>query len=348
MPDRSIDASVEWIRQLQRENGQIPWFDGGHSDPWNHVEAVMALCVGGELDAAQRGLEWLSNTQLGDGSWFHYYLDHAVESARIDLNVVAYVASGVWLFRAYAGEHRAREFFPMVSRALDFVCRWASADGFIPWSLDQTGRVAREGLLTGSASLVHSLRCGVALATDWGGDGARWSTVAERLAHVVAVHPDAFADKHQFAMDWYYPVLAGVLEGERARAHLSRGWSTFVREGEGVCCVSTSPWVTAAETSECVLALAALGERESARQLYSWTLRHRLPDGSYLTGLVGEPPVSFPDGERSSYTVAAAILARAALDDTSAVVELFRVRGATPVTTCARCDVVASPVVNPR
>ena len=33
------------IASLQLANGMIPWFDGGHCDPWNHVETAMALDV---------------------------------------------------------------------------------------------------------------------------------------------------------------------------------------------------------------------------------------------------------------------------------------------------------------
>ena len=54
--------------------GQIPWFDGGHCDPWNHVEAAMALTVTGYLEEARAAYRWLARRQLGDGSWFNYYV----------------------------------------------------------------------------------------------------------------------------------------------------------------------------------------------------------------------------------------------------------------------------------
>ena len=60
-------------------------------------------------------------------------------------------------------------------------------------------------------------------------------------------------------------------------------------DGYGVRCVSTSDWVTAAETAECVLALDALGLTARALDLFSYTAappprgrrlldRHRLPE----------------------------------------------------------------------
>ena len=41
----------------------IPWFPGGHCDPWNHVETAMALDVGGLHAAAERAYEWLVGIQ---------------------------------------------------------------------------------------------------------------------------------------------------------------------------------------------------------------------------------------------------------------------------------------------
>src|SRR3546814_2851253 len=52
----------------------IPWFPGGHSDPWNHVEAAMALDIGGRRAEADRAYEWLVGLQRDDGSWHQYYI----------------------------------------------------------------------------------------------------------------------------------------------------------------------------------------------------------------------------------------------------------------------------------
>ena len=41
------------IAEWQLPDGMIPWFPGGHADPWNHVEAAMALAVTGHLDEAE-------------------------------------------------------------------------------------------------------------------------------------------------------------------------------------------------------------------------------------------------------------------------------------------------------
>jgi hypothetical protein len=65
-------------------------------------------------------------------------------------------------------------------------------------------------------------------------------------------------------MDWYYPVLSVPCPGEAARDRLESRWDEFVLDGVGVRCVSDQPWVTAAETAECVMALDAIGMRDNA------------------------------------------------------------------------------------
>jgi len=39
-------ATGHAIAAVQRHDGQIPWFEGGHCDPWNHVEAAMSKTSG--------------------------------------------------------------------------------------------------------------------------------------------------------------------------------------------------------------------------------------------------------------------------------------------------------------
>ena len=40
-----IRQTGESIAELQLSSGMIPWFPNGHADPWNHIEAAMALDV---------------------------------------------------------------------------------------------------------------------------------------------------------------------------------------------------------------------------------------------------------------------------------------------------------------
>jgi Prenyltransferase and squalene oxidase repeat len=320
-----VMATARAIAALQRPEGMIPWFEGGHCDPWNHVEAAMALSVCGLIDEAVAAYRWLARCQLPDGSWFNYYQGDAVKDVRLDTNVCAYLATGAWHHYLITGDVEfLGELWPAVERGIDFILRWQQPDGSVLWSLDSSGRAESYALLTGSSSIYHSMRCAVALGECLAKDRPDWELAAGRLGHAVAHHPGAFAPKVEFAMDWYYPVLSGAVAGEAGRRRMAEGWSSFVLEGRGVRCVSTGDWVTAAETAECVLALDALGLRSEALELFAAGQNLRLPDGSYWTGVVYPAGETFPADERTTYTFAAMVLAADALSGTTPAAGLFR------------------------
>jgi hypothetical protein len=304
----------------------IPWFEGGHCDPWNHVESAMALSVAGLDAAADNAYLWLAHTQLPDGSWFNYYLaGSGVKDPRLDTNVCAYVATGAWHHYVTTEDLGfLEELWPVVDRALSFVLRWQLADGTVRWSIDPDGRPQPYALLTGSSSIYHALRCGVACAEVLGHERPDWELAAGHIAHAITHTPHAFEPKDEFAMDWYYPVLAGALEGEKAEKRMDQWWDTFVMEGLGVRCVSTGPWVTAAETAECALALDVIGRRDQALDLLNWAQRLRCEDGSYWTGMVFPEEVTFPFEERTTYTAAAIVLAADAISGATPASGLFR------------------------
>ncbi|MEY2591350.1 MAG: hypothetical protein QOJ67_3334, partial [Acidimicrobiaceae bacterium] len=242
---RTVDAIAEW----QLPSGMIPWFPGGHADPWNHVEATMALDLAGHRSKAERAYEWLVRTQRPDGSWHQYYLADSVEQDKLDANVCAYVATGVWHhYLLTKDDGFVQAMWPVVERAIDFVLDLQRPRGEIIWARHADGTPWSFALLTGSSSICHSLRCAIALAEQLGHERPDWELSAGRLADVIAHEPEAFAPKHRWAMDWYYPVLTGVVLGADGRTRLADRYDTFVMEGRGVRCVSDRPWVTVAET----------------------------------------------------------------------------------------------------
>ena len=325
LSDDEIAATSAQLSSLQRPSGQIAWYPGGHCDPWNHVEVAMALTVTGETGAARAAYRWLGATQLANGAWFNYYRDASVLNARLDTNVCAYLATGLYHYLLVTGDvDFAASLWPNVRHALDFVLAWQLPDGTVRWSLDLAGRPEHYALLTGSSSIYHSLRCALALGERLGEDVSDWVVPTGRLGHAVAHHPGAFAPKNEFAMDWYYPVFSGALVGEAAESRLAHGWERHVMEGYGVRCVSTSDWVTAAETAECVLTLDAVGLTSRALDLFALTRRHRRDDGAYWTGYAYPQHVTFPDREVTSYTAAAVLLAADALSSSSPAAGLFR------------------------
>jgi len=319
-----IAESAAFLAALQLPSGLIDWTPGGHADPWNHVEAAMALTITGHIDAAKQAYQWLARSQSRDGSWFHYYVGEWVSSRRIDTNVCAYIATGLLHYLTVTGDLEfVRSLWPTLEQAINFVVARQRPDGALAWCMSDSGSTEKEALLTGSSSAFLSLRCALELADILGHARSSWQVAAARLGHTLRCHPTAFADKNTFAMDWYYPVLAGVVRGSSAAARIDEGWTTFVRD-EGVRCVHTNEWVTAAETAECVLALDAVGDRERARALFATTTAHRVTGGGYLTGWVYPQHVTFPTDECTSYSVAAVLLAADAITGSTPGAALFR------------------------
>ncbi len=316
MPDYLAPAeqSANWIASVQLSTGAIPWFEGGHLDPWDHVQAAMGLATVGLVDEALGAYEWLRRAQRPDGSWARKYWpgadDDGIEEHEVDANYCAYPATGLWQLHLLGVD--TSKFQPMIERAVDVVLELQRGDGPVAWARGLDGRVADECLITGNASIAFSLRCAARLAEVWGHPRPHWAHTAQQISVALTDRPELFTPKPRFSMDWYYPVLAGVLDGEAARLRLEERWDEFVLAGQGVRCVTVNPWVTGGESLELVLALVRSGQRETAEKIFADISHLRDSDGSWWTGLVVSDQVRWPV-ELSTWTAGTAILAADAL-----------------------------------
>lgn len=312
-----VELTAASIAAMQEPDGAVPWTVGEHTDVWNHIESAMALLVGGQPAASARAFQWCLDTQREDGSWPMKIVGGEVEDHSGETNMTAYLAVGVWhnwlVRRDIAFVERC---WPAVRRALDWVVSMQLPWGGIAWSQEWTdgvpGAVNREALLAGSASIYQSLRAGVALSELVDEPQPAWQLAGGRLGHALRQHRDLFLDKSTFSMDWYYPVLGGAVRGEDGHALLKSRWDDFVVPDLGIRCVDTNPWVTGAETCELVMALDALGDRDSALRLFGDMQHLRDTEGRYWTGYVWPDDVNWPV-EHTTYTAAAVILAADAL-----------------------------------
>ncbi|KRE27026.1 prenyltransferase [Mycobacterium sp. Soil538] len=321
-PEQCLQTA-ESIAATQESSGAIPWSAGGHTDPWDHVENAMALTAAGLLEPARAAFEWSRTTQRADGTWPIQLRDGVVEDANSDSNFCAYIATGVWHHVLVTGDRAfAATMWPVVARAIDFVLGLQSSTGEIAWGASPHGST-EEALLTGCASIHHSIRCALALADHVGDPQPEWEVAVGRLGHAITDHPEAFVAKDRWSMEWYYPVLGGALRGVRAHARINERWDDFVVPGLGIRCVDDRPWVTGAETCELVLALDAIGDRTRAREQFAAMHHLREDDGSYWTGLVYADDKRWPV-ERTTWTGAAVILAADALSAMTAASGIFR------------------------
>jgi hypothetical protein len=325
-----VAETVDAIARIQEPDGNIPWTPGQHTDPWNLVEAAMALDIGGRHRSAERAYEWLRTMQRPDGAWHAYTVGRAIKDPTLDTNITGYIANGVWHHYLATGDTAfLEEFWDVVEPAIDYVLTHQRESGEIAWRGDDP---ADGALLTGSSSLYASLRCAIAIAERLGHERPDWELSLGSLAIAIAHRPAVFLDKDRWAMDWYYPILGGVLRGHAAHARVAASWRRFVVDGRGVRCVSDRPWVTAAETCEFVMALDAIGAEQHARQLFADVQFLRADDGGYWTGANFEDERFGDDGEvypeeQPTWNSAAVVLAANALGGTGPTAALFRGEG---------------------
>jgi hypothetical protein len=293
----------------------------------------MALTACGLRGPARQGYEWLRATQLGDGSWAKRAADGAVADAAAESNHAAYPAVGVWHELLVTNDVAFAELmWPVVRAGIEFTLGLQAPRGEIIWRRHADGTPADYALLTCSSSIYQSLRCAIALADYLGEAQPDWELAADQLGHAVACHPEAFADKSRYSMDWYYPVLGGPVRGSAAAARLGAGWQTFVVPGLGARCVSDEPWVTGAETCELAMALDAIGDRARALDQLAQMQHLRDRGGAYWTGWQFANRAHFP-AEQSSWTAAAVILAADTLSGATRGSGIFREAAAGPAIT---------------
>lgn len=327
-PESLLRPTVNYILQTQLPNGCIPWFRAGKADPWDHIEAAMGLSVGGEWAAAERAYGWLAQEQLPDGSWWANYLDdQPVDKNHRETNFIAYIATGVWHHYLISRNRQfLQQLFPVVKKAIEFVLRYQAPSGEIYWAVAEDGSAKQDALVTACASIYKSLQCAVLCAQELQQPCAHWLAAYKTLGQTLRYHPECFdrtwEPKARFSMDWFYPVLAGVLQGKAAQERIESRWQTFVEANVGCRCVSDEPWVTVAESCELTLALLAAGEHAKALSLFSWLHQFMDSDGGYWTGFNFRDQVIWPQ-EKTTWTAGVVLLAADALTEHSAAAQLF-------------------------
>ncbi len=313
-PAINIAAVVDLIVHTQLPDGRIPWSPGDKTDPWDHIEAVMGLTIGGRFREARKAFDWLRKVQLEDGSWFAAYDHGAIRDRTRESNHAAYIAVGLYHYLLISGDIGfVRSMWPTLEAAVEFSIGLQAPGGEIHWALNGQGQPDPMALLTGCSSISFSLKCALALCRAMGYRRPRWLFALKRLLDSIRNKPHHFnMTKSRFSMDWFYPILGGALTGNAAKARIEKYWKKFVVQNMGVRCVSDQPWVTIAESSELVLTLAAMGNNLLARIVFSWICDHTFEDGTYWCGFTFPDMVLWPE-EKITWTNAVVLMAADAL-----------------------------------
>lgn len=314
-----VQHQADFIISQQLPSGAIPWYRGAITDPWDHVECAIALDLAGRFDEAVRAYYWSHETQNPDGSWYSSYPQVKQDDQTRDTNFTAYIGTGIWFhYLATRDVVFLRKMWPAVENAIDFALSLQQPTGEVFWAVSPAGKSWPGAILTSSSCIWHSINNGVNVAKTLGIAKNNWKEARYKLLIAMREHPELFdkmgENKRRYAMNWFYPVLTGVLNGKEAKERIDREWKDFIIENWG-CRVAVDEDTTAvAETSELIIALALIGEHERARMLLDWTLKLQDDKPGFCRGIKFPERVACPpDEERATWTSAALILAIAAL-----------------------------------
>jgi hypothetical protein len=236
---RLIQSQADFIISQQLPSGAIPWYQGGITDPWDHVECAMALDFSGRFSEAGLAYKWMRDTQNPDGSWYSSYLNDKAQDLTKDTNFSTYIATGLWFHHLSSRDlDFLRYMWPTVEKGIDFALSLQQPDGEIYWGLSENNEVWPGAILTASSSTWLSIKCGIRIAKNLGVDKPDWNKACQRLAKAIKEQPERFdrlgEDKSGHAMTWYYPILVGLIKGKQAEKHILGRMAGFHHRWLGV------------------------------------------------------------------------------------------------------------------
>ena len=320
-------SSVDYILEVQNQDGSIPWEKGKKLDPWDHIEAAMGLSIAGNKVEAEKAFIWLSDNQLDDGSWYSEYIESVPQTKRRETNFSAYLATGLLhYFLIFEDKKFLERLFPSLEKAMDFVISSQTSKGDIYWAKEEGIEILDDSLITGSSSIYKSLECAIAIYNILGKPIENLKESRLSLKNSINNNPERYdrswESKSRYSMDWYYPILCGVYDDKEGISIIDSKWSDFIVLGMGCKCVVEEPWVTVAESSELVIALVKLGLIEKAEYIFNSLHQWRDEDGLYWTGYVYTDEKFWPV-EKPTWTAGAVLLAADSLYRFTRGSELF-------------------------
>jgi hypothetical protein len=242
-----------------------------------------------------------------------------------EAHMACYMAVG--LFHAYLitrDRSWLTDFWDTMEKGVEYALGLQMPTGEIHWARSPEGRVDPMSLLAGSSSVFMSLKCALSICRILGRSRPFWEDAWTRLGHSLRENLHSYnVSKSRFSMYWFYPILCGAIQRDKARARVDKYWHKYMIDGQGTRCVSDRPWVTIAETCELVLTLHAMGNVEKARIVFSWIQDRVYEDKTFWCGYTYPDMVIWPE-EKISWTNAVALMAADALYDLTPGAGLFR------------------------
>ena len=316
------------IKTNQLDSGAIPSNSDLSHDPWDHIEAIMGLNFLNDKESSDLAFKWLKNNQNKDGSWYAKYSNNDPIELNKPTHFGPYISvAALHYYKIFSDKDKLLELWETIDSAINFSLNLQDSNGTIPWSVDKNNQIENDFLLTGASSILKSLECAIAISKILDLDAnKKWTKAYELLAYAIKNPKGLFdktIDRSRFSMDWYYPIISGVLSDSEKDKYIKKIYKDFYIEGIGVKCVVEEPWVTVAETSEFIVSLVISNEIEEAKKLLIEVMNiSDLNDIPYM-GWQYEENIFWPE-EKPSWTAAALILAADSIYDFSSGSDILK------------------------
>ena len=300
-----------WILKNQKDNGEILWDEKGKWDFWDHCECLIALSIYEEWDAFKRGLDFCLSKVDQEGLVKSQYIDGKISQDYFEAHHAPYIFMP--LLQKYFIDNDINyllKYRSEIHQIYKGTFKFKDADGYYHWALDQNG-LLDDTLVTSSCSLELSRRaynkiCKLIQDEEF--------IDHDKIISENKLNSNKFdrggIDRSRFSMDSYYPILCQSGTIEDAMETLNK----FYVNGLGIKCVEEEPWVTFAESSECIMALYKIGLKKEAKKIFDEVMKHKNSKGYFSTGYQYELGVYWPE-EDSTWTNAAVIMAADCIHD---------------------------------
>lgn len=298
---KKFEPSKNWIIANQSSSGAIFWDEKGKCDPWDHCECLIALAIYEEWEHFWKGVNWFFTNLNEDGLIYAEFQNEKPSKLHYESHHAPYIIMP--LTQAYLIDKNqdynkvlTNEQLHKLENVFEALNDFKDDDGYFYWAKDNNG-YSDNSLITASMSIFLCLVLKDKSFPRFEID--MWQEKFNRDG----------VDRSRFSMDFYYPFLAGIKNNKKEFLYLLDNY--FVK-GLGVKCVAEEPWVTIAESSECVISALIHDNENIAKEIFNDIQQFQNKDGIFPTGYQYDMEIFWPE-ENSTWTNAAVIIAAHAL-----------------------------------
>ena len=298
---KKFEPSKNWIISNQSSSGAIFWDEKGKCDPWDHCECLIALAIYEEWEYFWKGVNWFITNLNEDGLIYAEFQNEKPSKLHYESHHAPYIIMPLIQASLIDKEQDYKKILTneqllKLENIFEALNDFKDEDGYFYWAKDSNG-YSDNSLITASMSIFLSL-----VAKDKSFPKFNTEMWQEKF------NRDG-VDRSRFSMDFYYPFLAGIKNNKKEFLDLL---DNYYVKGLGVKCVAEEPWVTIAESSECVISALIHDNENIAKQIFNDIQQFQNKDGIFPTGYQYDMEIFWPE-ENSTWTNAAVIIAAHAL-----------------------------------